>query len=112
MTEVFFKVKTIIAENAIVIFSKSYCPYCQRIKAFLRELKHEAAVFELDLLPDGSQMQDVLLKMTGQRTVPNILSVNSTLEDMTPPCNCTAMESLFLYFAKPRQAGRALRTKT
>jgi glutaredoxin 3 len=28
--------------------------------------------FELDLRPDGQQIQDYLLKKSGQRTVPNI----------------------------------------
>ncbi|EJU02839.1 glutaredoxin [Dacryopinax primogenitus] len=63
-------VESAIAENRIVIFSKSYCPYCQRAKGVLA--KHPSLIYELDERDDGSDIQNYLAQKTGQRTVPNI----------------------------------------
>jgi peptide-methionine (S)-S-oxide reductase len=57
----------------VLLFSKTYCPYCTRTKALLRTLcDFEAAVtvLELDTAADGSLMQAHLVKRTGQSTVP------------------------------------------
>ncbi|KAF9987692.1 hypothetical protein BGZ65_002322 [Modicella reniformis] len=63
-----------IANNDIVVFSKSYCPYCNQAKTFLNGQGVEDKVFvvELDRLDDGSAIQRYLLELTKQRTVPNI----------------------------------------
>lgn len=68
------KIEATIKEFPVVVYSKSYCPYCQRTKALLRSLDVEGLkVFELDTLGDeGKQIQDELYEITGQRTVPNI----------------------------------------
>jgi glutaredoxin 3 len=57
--------------NKVVVFSKTYCPYCTATKALFRDLGVEAKVVELDQRPDGSDIQAALLRMTGQRTVPS-----------------------------------------
>ncbi|KAL6509000.1 hypothetical protein OROGR_023107 [Orobanche gracilis] len=41
-------VKKTISSHHIVIFSKSYCPYCRRAKAVFKELKQDPYVVELD----------------------------------------------------------------
>lgn len=65
--------KAEIAKNKIVIFSKSYCPYCDRTKALFKELKVDGTViYELDNMKNGPDIQAALLEMTGQRTVPNV----------------------------------------
>jgi glutaredoxin 3 len=56
----------------VSIHSKSFCPYCQKTKALLSELGVDAKVFELNEMDDGPAIQDALLAMTGQRTVPNV----------------------------------------
>ncbi|KAL1955336.1 hypothetical protein VTO42DRAFT_8676 [Malbranchea cinnamomea] len=66
------KAETIIAENAAVVFSKSYCPYCKATKSTLQELGAKFYVLELDQVDDGAAIQDALEEITGQRTVPNI----------------------------------------
>ncbi|CAN6674446.1 glutaredoxin-1 [Trichomonascus vanleenenianus] len=58
--------------NKVFVASKSYCPYCNRAKALLKELNVEAFIVELDLREDGKELQDELEKISGQRTVPNI----------------------------------------
>ncbi|KIY69767.1 glutaredoxin [Cylindrobasidium torrendii FP15055 ss-10] len=63
-----------IEGNKIVVFSKSYCPYCKRAKALLKDNypSEEFLVYELDERDDGSDIQAYLAEKTGQRTVPNI----------------------------------------
>ncbi|KAK3403259.1 thioredoxin-like protein [Sordaria brevicollis] len=66
------KAKQLINDNAVVVFSKSYCPYCSNTKQILDGLNAKYTTYELNQESDGSDVQDALLKMTGQRTVPNI----------------------------------------
>ncbi|KAF9924634.1 hypothetical protein FBU30_005430 [Linnemannia zychae] len=66
------KVDAIIADNAIVVFSKSYCPYCIKAKNLLTKLGAKYFVLELDNVEDGAAIQAYLAELTGQRTVPNI----------------------------------------
>lgn len=66
------KVKEIISTNAVVVFSKTYCPYCVRAKKLLTDLRASYKVVELNIESDGPEMQDALAEHSGQRTVPNI----------------------------------------
>ncbi|GAN07258.1 conserved hypothetical protein [Mucor ambiguus] len=70
-------VEEAIQNNKVVVFSKSYCPYCKKAKALLSSLDIEFAVIELDLHSQGEAIQAYLLEKTGQRTVPNVF-VNKT----------------------------------
>ncbi|EDW00873.1 glutaredoxin-C4 [Drosophila grimshawi] len=63
-------VRQTINDNKVVIFSKSYCPYCSMAKEQFRKLDVKAHVVELDLRSDGEEIQAVLGEMTGARTVP------------------------------------------
>ncbi|KAM0750097.1 glutaredoxin [Meredithblackwellia eburnea MCA 4105] len=65
-------VESQIKENHIVVFSKSYCPYCRKAKALLKSLDEEPKVFELDQMDEGADWQAYLGDKTGQRTVPSI----------------------------------------
>lgn len=38
----------LIQDNAVVVFSKSYCPYCHSSKKLLKNLDAKFTVFELD----------------------------------------------------------------
>ena len=83
-----------------VVFSKSYCPYCKATKSTLSDLGAEFTTYELDQLGmytqstssvsiltgspslerpgantpavDGSEQQNALEALSGQRTVPNV----------------------------------------
>ena len=55
-----------------MVFSKSYCPYCNNSKRILDELNAKYTAVELNQVDDGDDIQKALLKITGQRTVPNI----------------------------------------
>jgi len=63
-----------ISENRVVIFSKSYCPYCKRAKdLFVTNFPDlHVKVLELDLRDDGPDIQGYLSQLTNQRTVPSI----------------------------------------
>ncbi|KAF2275817.1 glutaredoxin [Westerdykella ornata] len=66
------KVQSIIDENPVAVFSKSYCPYCRAAKQLLSENGAKYFAIELDQVDDGSAIQSTLAEMTGQTTVPNI----------------------------------------
>ncbi|KAE8317882.1 hypothetical protein BDV41DRAFT_561074 [Aspergillus transmontanensis] len=66
------KAQSIINDNAVVVFSKSYCPYCKSSKSLLSQLNAKYLTIELDEESDGSAIQDALVEISGQRTVPNI----------------------------------------
>ncbi|XP_021273911.1 glutaredoxin-C3 [Herrania umbratica] len=65
-------VQNTIFSNKIVIFSKSYCPYCFRAKRIFSELNETPYVVELDLRDDGGKIQYVLLDLVGRSTVPQV----------------------------------------
>ncbi|EOX90939.1 hypothetical protein QUC31_002855 [Theobroma cacao] len=65
-------VQNTIFSHKIVIFSKSYCPYCFRAKRIFSELSEKPYVVELDLRDDGGKIQYVLLDLVGRSTVPQV----------------------------------------
>lgn len=68
------KAQQIIDANPVVVFSKSYCPYCRATKTLLNEKLGSDKYFlmELDQVDDGAALQDALEDITNQRSVPNI----------------------------------------
>ena len=87
------KAQKIIDENGVVVFSKSYCPYCRATKSLLSDKHAKFYTLELDQVgkykiidhewggrtmltlctsEDGADLQDALEEITGQRSVPNI----------------------------------------
>lgn len=71
--------QSLLASAPVVVFSKSYCPYCKSTKQLLASLgldqKLDGAkykVLELDQQETGPAVQDALERLTGQRTVPNV----------------------------------------
>ncbi|XP_068638003.1 glutaredoxin-C8-like [Aristolochia californica] len=65
-------VRKTISSHEIVIFSKSYCPYCRRAKAVFKEMNKIAHIIELDQRDDGFDIQDALSVVVGRRTVPQV----------------------------------------
>ncbi|CAI5742223.1 unnamed protein product [Hyaloperonospora brassicae] len=61
-----------IAASPVVVYSKSYCPYCIKTKSLLTQLGVQYEVVELDQVPNGSEQQNALEEITGQSTVPNV----------------------------------------
>ena len=59
-----------IKSNKVVVFSKTYCPYCKMAKESLSQagLK-DYLIIELDTRDDGDEIQDILKGITGARSV-------------------------------------------
>ncbi|OTB18651.1 hypothetical protein K445DRAFT_314526 [Daldinia sp. EC12] len=72
MAEAKTKTQSIIDETAVVVFSKTTCPFCYASKSLLNHLGARYRSLELDRVRDGSAIQDALAEISGQRTVPNI----------------------------------------
>ncbi|KAL4571233.1 hypothetical protein LXL04_017986 [Taraxacum kok-saghyz] len=65
-------VKKTVSSHPIVIFSKSYCPYCKRAKGIFNELNQKPYVVELDQREDGANIQNAMGEFVGKRTVPQV----------------------------------------
>ncbi|XP_058830410.1 uncharacterized protein LOC131689376 isoform X2 [Topomyia yanbarensis] len=65
-------VKSAITQDKVVIFSKTYCPYCTMAKEPFKKLNQQFACYELDQRNDGDQIQSVLGELTGARSVPRV----------------------------------------
>eukprot|EP00270_Netrium_digitus_P021705 TRINITY_DN945_c0_g1_i2.p1 TRINITY_DN945_c0_g1~~TRINITY_DN945_c0_g1_i2.p1 ORF type:complete len:149 (+),score=28.14 TRINITY_DN945_c0_g1_i2:146-592(+) len=65
-------VDTTVEEHPVVIFSKSYCPYCKRAKKILADLGVKPYVVELDFREDGGAIQRAVGQKVGRTTVPQV----------------------------------------
>ena len=64
--------KSEIASNDVVVFSKSYCPYCKKTKETLSNMGIDAKMIELDQIQNGDDVQEALISISQQMTVPNV----------------------------------------
>ena len=62
-------VQTKVASNAVVVFSKSACPFCAKTKQLLKDLGVTFELLELDQINDGDAIQSALEKITGKLAV-------------------------------------------
>ncbi|KAK9820243.1 hypothetical protein WJX72_007897 [[Myrmecia] bisecta] len=56
----------------VIVYSKSYCPYCAEVKGLFKSLKVDAKIVELDDIVEGDEIQDALHDITRRRTVPQV----------------------------------------
>jgi len=62
-----------IRDNKVVVFSKTYCPYCSKAKTALKSAGlSNYLLIELDKRDDGDSIQDYLLAITKGRSVPRV----------------------------------------
>ncbi|XP_057655671.1 uncharacterized protein LOC130893494 isoform X1 [Diorhabda carinulata] len=66
------EVMAIIKKDKIVIFSKTYCPYCKMAKQVFDQMGVSYTTIELENREDGDEIQSILGEMTGARTVPRV----------------------------------------
>lgn len=65
-------VHKLIGSDTVVIFSKTYCPYCQFTKDIFEDIDQKFTAVELDNRADCQEIQEVLGQMTGATTVPRV----------------------------------------
>mmetsp|Transcript_45295 Transcript_45295/g.107631 ORF Transcript_45295/g.107631 Transcript_45295/m.107631 type:complete len:183 (+) Transcript_45295:20-568(+) len=65
-------VQSQISSNKVMVFSKSSCPFCLKAKKVLDATGVKYEVVELDTRADGSEIQDIMLGITGGRSVPRV----------------------------------------
>jgi|GEM_PF-924403 len=61
-----------IAVNKVMVYSKSYCPYCDMAKKLLETNGIEYEAVEINTVTNSLVVQAILFNLTGQKTVPNI----------------------------------------
>ncbi|KAL7470747.1 hypothetical protein ACHAXS_011006, partial [Conticribra weissflogii] len=57
-----------INSHVAVVFSKSYCPFCDSTKQLLTPLIDDLSIIELDKMPNGGEIQKELKRLSGQST--------------------------------------------
>merc|ERR1711915_95423 len=68
-------VPTLLKSKAVVVISKSYCPFCVKAKQVLAKYKIKPEAFEwLDIenRSDCAEIQDYCKQLTGARSVPRV----------------------------------------
>jgi len=61
-----------MARPGVVVFSKSYCPYCVEVKVIFKQLGVSTEVLELDQMGNGGAVQAAMAAACGARTVPQV----------------------------------------
>ena len=62
-----------IEKNDVMVFSKTTCPFCIKLKKTFKGKRIEFVSVELNTMgEDGAKIQEELLKRSGQKTVPNV----------------------------------------
>ncbi|CAM9377706.1 unnamed protein product [Ectocarpus sp. 4 AP-2014] len=72
MSEHVDAVNEMVGQHGVVVYSKSYCPFCTKAKKALKDVGAKYELIELDQVDNGSAIQDALQSITGQRSVPNV----------------------------------------
>lgn len=62
----------LINKNRVTVFSKSTCPFCQRVKQIFSSINEPVTAVEFDAIHDGHFIQEQLSKRTGLKTVPQV----------------------------------------
>ena len=71
-------IQTKNSDNPVMVYSKTYCPFCSEVKSMFAKMDVAAKVVELDTLADGDDVQAALQGVSGMRTVPQVF-VGGTL---------------------------------
>ncbi|XP_050411584.1 thioredoxin reductase 1, cytoplasmic [Patella vulgata] len=66
-----------IDKNKVMIFSKTTCPFCAKVKDLFKSLNVEYFSLEMDKENNMADLQNTLLEISGQKTVPNVY-INGT----------------------------------
>ena len=65
-------INDLFRQHKLVLFSKSFCPYCRLAKGILNKTGFAYHAIELDVQSDGSKIQKEIAKLSGINTVPQL----------------------------------------
>ncbi|KAA8494083.1 Glutaredoxin-C6 [Porphyridium purpureum] len=64
---------TVVNSKAkVVMFTKTRCPYCINVRNLFTDMGVTFDDIDLSTMENGGAIQNALLELTGQRTVPNV----------------------------------------
>ncbi len=69
MSSIGSEVTSILKGNRLVVFSKTYCPFCVSAKEALDKLGAKYQAIELNQISNGSEMQGEISSRSGIKTV-------------------------------------------
>ena len=97
-----------VSEHAVVLFSKSTCPYCVRVKKLFGDVRADIFLVEINKRNDMSALQDELNRITGARTVMCVFVCVCCVVyvcELHLQLHCTgAVENLCLEITKTKQS--------
>ncbi|KAK9835812.1 hypothetical protein WJX74_008498 [Apatococcus lobatus] len=59
-------------QNPVLIYSKSYCPYCAQVRGLFGKIEVDYKAINLDEVQEGDQILDGLMSITERKTVPQV----------------------------------------
>jgi len=68
-------VEGLISSKAVLVISKSYCPFCKKAKSALQEYKLNPEVYEwmdIENRDDCNEIQGYMKQLTGASSVPRV----------------------------------------
>jgi len=65
-------IEALVKEHRVVLFSKTWCPFCNKVKDLFNSKYIPFHKIELDKHPEGELYQTLLTEYSGQKTVPNV----------------------------------------
>lgn len=65
-------IENCVKSNKVVIFSKTTCSFCAKVKKLFSTLNADYFALELDTLENGPQMQQAMAAKVGRSTVPQV----------------------------------------
>ncbi|XP_065910410.1 thioredoxin reductase 1, cytoplasmic-like [Dysidea avara] len=72
MAELRKKVLDLIQSTHVLVYSKTTCPFCDRVKLLFKKMLVDATYIELDKTDNGAAVQEALADITKLNTVPNV----------------------------------------
>ncbi|KAI9351852.1 Alg9-like mannosyltransferase family-domain-containing protein [Pilaira anomala] len=72
-------IQSTLRKYPVVLYSKTYCPYCKAAKQIIKKYCPSIQTIEVDLEKDGSNIQRALYELTGQYTFPNLFKSGKSL---------------------------------
>ncbi|KAI8059375.1 Alg9-like mannosyltransferase family-domain-containing protein [Gilbertella persicaria] len=72
-------VQSTVGQYPVVLYSKTYCPYCRAAKQLISKYCQDIKVIEVDLERDGHEIKQALYQLTGRATFPNLFKQGQSL---------------------------------